>query len=134
MAFSTLLEERLGPIDTVHAAAVTQEGKTGTISISFGTEFKSGLEIEVVTTNGVVTWTPVAVKVAKKGADGEKEETSKDYVYSSGVKQEFEAFGKSVVAGKVDPRQTPQEALKDLEMLQSLLESGEGKGAVRTLE
>ncbi len=126
--------ERLGPIDTVHAAAVTKEGKTGTISISFGAEFKSGLEIEVVTTNGVVTWTPVGVKIAKKGADGEKEESSKDYAYSSGVKQEFEAFGKSVVAGKVDPRQTPEEALKDLEMLQSLLDSGDGKGAVQTLE
>ena len=88
----------------------------------------------MVTTNGLVNWTPVGVKIAKKGANGEKEESSKDYVYSSGVKQEFEIFGKSVVAGKVDPRQTPEQALKDLEMLQSLLESGDGKGAVRTLE
>ncbi|KAH8898920.1 NAD(P)-binding protein [Thozetella sp. PMI_491] len=131
--FSALLEERLLPVDTIHAAAQTQDGKTGTIGVSFGTEFKSGLEAEIVTTKGAVTWTPTKVKVVSKSASGEKEESSKDFVYNSGVKAEFEAFGKSIVAGKGDARQTPREALKDLELLQSLLESGEGKGALKKL-
>jgi predicted dehydrogenase len=134
--FSGLLDERLIPVDTVHAVALTQDGKSGTIAISFGTEFKSGLEVEIVTTNGAVVWTPTDVKsVAKKGdgSEGKVEET-KEFPYSSGVTAEVAAFAKAIDVGKVDVAQTPSEALKDLEVLQGLLESGEGGAALKTID
>lgn len=133
--FSALLDEKLPPVDTVHAVALTQDGKSGTISISFGTEFKDGLEIEIVTTSGAVVWNPTGVKtVARKdGAGGEKVEESKELPYNSGVKAEVAAFAKAIDAGKVDVLQTPAEALKDLEILQRLLESGAGGAAVQSI-
>lgn len=129
VGYSHLLEERLVPVDTVHAVALTNEGKSGTISISFGTQFKSGLEVEVVTTQGAVYWNPTQVKTKTK--DGEKTE---DFERSSGVKEEVAAFAKAIEQGKTEKNQTPEEALKDLEVVQRLLESGEEKGVVKAVE
>ncbi|KAK3693169.1 oxidoreductase-like protein [Podospora appendiculata] len=131
--FSALLEERLLPVDTIHAVALTQDGKSGSIGISFGTEFKSGLEVEIVTTKGAVTWNPRGVKTVTKGADGKKVEEEKAFEYDSGVKVEVVAFGQAIEAGKADPRQTPIEALRDLEILQRLLESGAGGAVVQKI-
>ena len=132
--FSALLEERLLPIDTVNAAAITQDGKSGTISITFGTEFKSGLEVDVVTTNGSLTWSMTSVKMATKNANGDPVEETKNFEYSTGVKNEIVAFGKAIEAGKADPRHTPVEALKDLEILQKLIESGEANATPKKIE
>ncbi|KAK1828007.1 hypothetical protein QBC39DRAFT_360153 [Podospora conica] len=126
-AFSGLLEEHLVPVDTVSAVAVTGGGRSGTIHMSFGTEFKSGFEIEVVTTEGRVVWTPTRVRTVKRG----EEEVVKEFEYSTGVKEEAVAFGEAVERGEVEGRQSPREALKDLEILQRLLESGEGGAVVK---
>jgi len=132
VAFSGLLEEHLPPVDTVSAVAVTDGGKSGTIHISFGTEFKSGFEIEVVTTEGAVVWTPTKVKTVKRGKEEGKEEVvEKEFVSTTGVKEEAVAFGEAVERGELDDKQSPGEALKDLEILQRFLESGEGGAAVK---
>lgn len=131
--FSTLLEEKLLPVDTVHAVLATRGGSNGTATISFGTEFKSGLEVEIVTTSGAVTWNPSEVKVVRKTSGGDKTEEKETLVRDSGVKAEVAAFAKSFGDGAVDPLQTPEEALKDLEILQALLESGEAGASVKTL-
>jgi len=131
-AFSALLEERLLPVDTVHAVAVTKEGKTGTIGLSFGTEFKAGLEVEIVTTNGSIVWNPRGVQTTTT-KDGEKVETKEEFGSDSGVTAEVAAFVAAIAAGKEDPRQTPLEALKDLEIIQALLESGAAGAAVRKI-
>ncbi|KAH8902913.1 NAD(P)-binding protein [Coniochaeta sp. PMI_546] len=120
-SFASLLVERLGPVDTVHAVATTKSGVSGTITITFGTEHKSGLEIEVVTTNGTVTWSQEEVVVSKK---------SQKFQYSSGVKAEVAVFGKSIESKTPDPKQTPEEAFADLQFLESLLES---KGQVKAI-
>ncbi|KAK3492770.1 uncharacterized protein B0T23DRAFT_317220 [Neurospora hispaniola] len=127
--FSALLEERLLPVDTVHAVALTNDGKSGTISISFGTQFKTGLEVEVVTTQGSVYWNPTQIKTKTK--EGEKTE---EFEKSTGVKEEMAAFAKAIENGQTEKEQTPEEALKDLEVVQRLLESGEGKGIVKAVE
>jgi predicted dehydrogenase len=130
--FTALLEERLLPVDTIHAVALTQDGKSGTIGISFGTEFKDGLEVEVVTTNGAVVWNPTEVATLTRKGDA-KVEAKKEFAYDSGVKAEVAEFVRAIEAGKVDARQTPGEALKDLEILQRLLESGEGGATVKAI-
>lgn len=45
-AFTSLQQKKLAPVDTVHGIASTLNG-SGTLCISFGTEFKSRLEVEV---------------------------------------------------------------------------------------
>lgn len=113
--------------------ALTQDGKSGTIGISFGTEFKSGMEVEIVTTNGAVLWSPTEVKTVARQADGTEKTETKEFAYSSGVKAEVAEFASAIEAGKLDVRQTPAEALKDLEILQRLLESGAGNAAVKAI-
>ncbi|KAL2134075.1 hypothetical protein VTI74DRAFT_1071 [Chaetomium olivicolor] len=133
--FTALLNEQLIPVDTVHAVALTQDGKSGTIGLSFGTEFKSGLEVEIVTTNGAVIWNPTGVKTVTRKSEGseEKAEENKEFPYNSGVTAEVAAFAKAIDASQVEALQTPSEALKDLEILQRLLESGAGGAAVKTI-
>ncbi|KAB5513371.1 hypothetical protein GE09DRAFT_632842 [Coniochaeta sp. 2T2.1] len=121
VSFADLLVDRLGPHDTVHAVASTKSGAKGTITISFGTEHKKGLEVEIVTTNGTVNWTQEEVKVSDK---------SQKFEYSSGVKAEVAVFGKSLESKTPDPLQTPEEAFADLQFLEGLLES---KGQVKAL-
>ncbi|KAK0617577.1 hypothetical protein B0T14DRAFT_547337 [Immersiella caudata] len=137
VGFSGLLEERLGPVDTVNAVAVTKGGKTGGISMSFGTEFKSGMEVEVVTTKGAVhfmeAWPARSVKTVRKNEKGEKVEEEKEFEFRSGVADEVAAWGVAMGKGVVEERQSPGEALKDLEVLQRLLESGEKGGEVKTV-
>jgi predicted dehydrogenase len=126
-SFTSLLQERLGPVDTVHAVATTKSGVSGTIVMSFGTEHKTGFDMEVVTTNGVVNWNPSEVVVTQHSKGGQR------FGRDSGVKAEVAAFGKSLESKTPDPLQTPEEALSDLQFLQGLLESGEAKGQPKTV-
>ncbi|KAM0276300.1 hypothetical protein ACHAQH_006889 [Verticillium albo-atrum] len=130
-ARTALLQEKLAPVDSVHAVAMTEAGAIGTVSISFGTEFKSGFEVQVVTTEGSVTMTPVDVKTVRRGKDGKKAEETKEFARCSGVPAELEAFGASLKEGKADGRQDTTQALKDLAILQGLLESGAAEGQAK---
>ncbi|CAO2653498.1 Nn.00g029090.m01.CDS01 [Neocucurbitaria sp. VM-36] len=120
-AKTTLVAPQLAPVDTAHAIVTSQSGRSGTMSMSWATEFKAGFHFQLVTTNGSVTVTMTDVTVKKKGVADEKI----DYKFDMGVKQEMEAFGKSVAKGTVDAKQSMQEALKDLVVLEGILNSGE---------
>ncbi|KAK4173039.1 hypothetical protein QBC36DRAFT_336639 [Triangularia setosa] len=128
VAYTALLEERLQPLDTIHGLALTKQGINGTVVISFGTEFKNGTDVEIVTTNGSVSWSPTEVKIVTK--DGE---SKKEFEYSSGVGAEVAVFGQAIQEGngKVDGLQSPEEALRDLEVLEGFLESGAGGASVK---
>lgn len=129
-AFSSLLEKKLAPVDTVHATMKISNGNNGTFNLSFGTEFKSGFEIEVVTNKGAVVVRPTEVVVTTKDEKGEKKEDVKKFEFSAGVKPEILAFAKALEAGKGNEKSSPEEALMDLKILQTLLESGENGGKV----
>ncbi|KIW42674.1 uncharacterized protein PV06_06200 [Exophiala oligosperma] len=133
-AYTALLEPKLAPVDTVHGILRTTSGRSGSFNVSFGTEFKGGFEIFAATNKGSVTVTPVSVKVVRKDADGKKVEEEESFAFGAGVKSEVEAFAASIVSGTPDPRQSPQQALGDLIVLQGLLESGEQKGAVKAVK
>ncbi|KAF5564218.1 Oxidoreductase [Fusarium phyllophilum] len=127
MALSSLLEEHLHPVDTIHAVVSTTDSRHGTVCISFGVEHKSTLEIEIISTRGVVVWTPVSVK----SVSGESMNETKQFIYNNGVKAEFEAFGQAILQKCPDPRQSPVEALNDLALLQSLLDSAACNGLMK---
>ncbi len=127
--FSALQQPRLLPVDTVRAVASTPSGASGLVSLSFGTEFKGGLEIEIVTTEGRVTWTPTQIRAVRRSRLAEE---TWDIERDNGIPAEFEAFARDVEAGATapNPLQTPQEALADLRLLEALLRSGESGAAV----
>ncbi|CAK7201574.1 hypothetical protein SEUCBS139899_004280 [Sporothrix eucalyptigena] len=132
-AATTLLQPKLAPVDTVQAVLTTTKGVIGSFSVSFGIEHKGAFQIEVVTTKGIVTLTPT--DVTSKWLEGtEKKENKKEFSFSSGVKPEVAAFAASIPSGKVDPRQSPQEALKDLAALEAMLTSADKGGQPVTLE
>ncbi|ROT42049.1 NAD(P)-binding protein [Sodiomyces alkalinus F11] len=135
-ARSALLQPRLPPVDTVYGVLTTRGGVSGTASISFGIEFKAGLQCQVVTTEGSVTMTSSEVTVVRRGGgDGGAQVVEKtQFGRDSGVKAETEAFAASIARGGVDARQTPLEALKDLQILEGLLESGAAGGAVKAIQ
>ncbi|KAF4428956.1 Oxidoreductase [Fusarium acutatum] len=130
LALSSLLEEHLHPVDTIHAIVSTTDCRHGTVCISFGVEHKSTLEIEIISTRGVVVWTPVNVKTIKSDS-GESLNEAKEFIYNNGVKAEFEAFGQAILKKCPDPRQSPLEALNDLALLQGLLESAACSGLMK---
>lgn len=132
-AFTTLLREHLPPVDTVNSIWLTKSGISGTLSISFGTTL-SGNEYTVAAEKGSVTiiGSTVTVRVGE-----EKEGNTKITKFENeenGVKQEVEAWAQGIVDGKPNPKQSPQEALIDLEILEKMLKSGENKGITQDLE
>jgi predicted dehydrogenase len=96
-------------------------------------EHKSTFEIEIITTHGVVVWTPISVHSSTRLDSGTLIHDKKDFVYNNAVQTEFEAFGKAILTGSIDPRQDPSEAFKDLALLQALLKSAEDNSLVKVI-
>ena len=86
------------------------------------------MNLEIVTTNGAVKVSPVDVVVTSKAGEERKE-----FARDSGVKAEVKAFAEAVARGSADERLSPREALRDLVVLQGLLESGEAGGAAKAI-
>lgn len=114
--------------------------KSGTFSLAFGAQHRSDepWEIEVVTDKGAVTVTPANVSLIRNGPRGERDEKKahfdRRYVCSHSVQREVSSFANAIATGKMEQRASPKEAFMDLMILQAMLESGEGNGAVKSVE
>ncbi|KAI9816731.1 MAG: hypothetical protein M1826_001729 [Phylliscum demangeonii] len=118
------LQSHLPPVDTLDATIRTESGVTGSFSFSFGTTFKTS-EYSVACDKGTVTIRGNKVVVT----DGSSGERVKDFPDEGmGVKQEIQAWADGLAAGLQNERQRPEEALKDLEIVEKMLRSGEAKG------
>ncbi|KIX08304.1 uncharacterized protein Z518_02960 [Rhinocladiella mackenziei CBS 650.93] len=124
-AHSAQLQEHLPPVDTVEATAKSKKGTIGTISISFGTTAK-GSEWTVGCDKGFVSLTRNKVTIDDKTEEIEDEKT--------GVPPEIRKWGEALAAGTTNPRQSPEEALADLELIEAMLRSGEQGGIPIMLE
>jgi predicted dehydrogenase len=122
-AFTAQLQQHLPPVDTLHATLQLGSGASGTLSVSFGTT-DSGSEYVVASEKGTVTVTRSKVVVSRDG----KEESKEFPDEGSGVKQEVKAWAEGLAQGKPNARQSPQEALADLQVLEAALRSGEAGG------
>jgi predicted dehydrogenase len=112
-AFTACNREYLRPVDTLHATLKTKAGTTGSLMISFGSSERL-FEFTVACEGGVVTC-GAGGKVTIRDQEGT--EVVKEFGDDRGIKQEFEAFAEGVRQGKIYPDQTPEEALKDLELV-----------------
>jgi len=131
-ASSRLIQEKLAPVDTVDARLTTRKGAVGNLNLSFGMELGAGFDgVEVITSQGRIKANPDEVFKFTRGSDGKVKEDKISFTYSSGVKAEVAAFAQGIASGQLDSRQTPTEALKDLQLLQALLESAEHGGSVQ---
>lgn len=131
VSFSGQMQPHLPPVDTVNGACLLKSGRSGIVSLSFGTEFKKDFLIEVISTNGSVAMTPAGVKVVEKNeSDGDRKEDLKEFPSDTGIGLEIEAFGQAVEKGEPDARQSAEEALLDLVLVERLLSSGEHGGTV----
>lgn len=129
-AYTALLREYLPPVDTVDAAWRLAGGGTGTFSVSFGTTF-TGAEWTVACEGGTVSVDRDVVTTTPKGGEAKVEKVKDvfgDVGVGSGVKTEVFAWARSLVQGKWDERQSAEEALADLELLEAMLKSGESQG------
>lgn len=122
-AYTAQLQEHLPPVDTLHATLQLGSGASGTLSVSFGTT-DSGSEYFVASEKGTVTVTRSKVVVSRDG----KQDTKEFPEEGSGVKQEVKAWAEGLAQGKPNARQSPEEALEDLKILEAALKSGEDGG------
>ncbi|KAL2829219.1 hypothetical protein BDW59DRAFT_178564 [Aspergillus cavernicola] len=118
-AHTCLQQDYLPPLDTVDAVVKTTSGAPGVISLSFGSEFKDSV-LEFTCADGVVTLIDDRLTVSGVATDIPFE--------GVGVKEEVKAFGASIVNGKLDERLRPEEALADLEIVETIIQSGEKDG------
>ena len=113
-------QDYLPPVDTVDAVVQTKSGATGVVSLSWGSAFSDNL-FEFAGEKGVVTMHFDGVTV-----NGEDHHIEFD---GKGVVPEVAEFATAVVnGGPVGKRQSPKEALADLEVLEQMLQSGERQG------
>jgi predicted dehydrogenase len=134
-AFTSQLQEYLPPVDTVDSAWKLSNGSTGTFSVSFGTSF-SGAEWSVACEGGTVSIDRTIVKSKPTGSeevtedikDEIDEDTTGAHVPISSVATEVFAWAKSLKTGKWDSRQSAEEGLADLEIVEAMLRSGENDG------
>ena len=132
-AFTSLLQKHLPPVDTVDSIMQAKSGISGTFCLSFGSTL-SHSELTVGCENGSVTVNRSTV-TTRQGDQKDGNATVKEFNdEGAGVKQEVKAWGESLVAGKANPKQSPEEALADLEILEKLLKSGEQAGKPLALE
>ncbi|KAH8725808.1 hypothetical protein GQ44DRAFT_706560 [Phaeosphaeriaceae sp. PMI808] len=129
-AFTTQLQQHLPPIDTLNSTLLISNGASGTLSISFGTT-DTGSEYLIACEKGSVHVTRGKVVVTKDGAVAEERDFKDE---GSGVKQEIKAWAESLESGKWNPAQSPNEAIGDLEIIESALISGGQGGKVIELK
>ena len=133
-AFTTQQQEYLPPVDTVDATFQLDNGGTGSFSISFGTTY-SGSEWSVACEKGTVSVARTTVTIKPIEGEERKEEVEdrvdgakQEHVEIGSVMPEVFAWAKSLQDGKWDLKQTAEEALADLEILEAMLKSGESGG------
>lgn len=119
-AQSCLLQPYLPPVDTVEAVMRTRGGAPGVLSLSWGSPFKEST-FEFICERGVASLHEDRVTV-----NGESHDIPFD---GAGVGPEITDFASSVVNNRgVKAKQSAQEALADLEVLEKMLTSSESGG------
>ncbi|EHK24126.1 uncharacterized protein TRIVIDRAFT_45259 [Trichoderma virens Gv29-8] len=128
-AFTAQMCEHLPPIDTVNAIIKTQSGATGVFQNSAGSLLQA-FEWSFSYEKGTIKIAGETVTVQPAGG----EEHVKEFTRTNGVSEEVAAWAQSIVDGKVNPLQTPEQALADLEFVEKMFTSGDENGSTQKYE
>lgn len=115
-AFTALLQPHLPPVDTVTSLLTLKDGTPGTFCVSFGQPSISSFDFVVGCEEGSVTVTGGGNVVVTQKVDLSAEEKS-FMGDKTGVMSEVKAFAEAVQSKRFHPQQTPELALKDLELV-----------------
>lgn len=121
--------EHLPPIDTLNAIVKTQSGGSGSFQHSAGSLLQV-FEWSFSYEKGSVKI--VGETVTVKPIDGE--ESVKEFSRTNGVTEEVAAWAQSIIDGKVNPLQAPEQALADLEFMEKMFTSGDENGSTQKYE
>lgn len=127
-AFTDQVQAHLPPIDSVNAVIKTKSGASGSFQHSAGTHLRA-FEWDIGYEKGSVRAHGETVTITVDGKD-----TVKEFERNHGVPDEVAAWAQSIIDGKPDLRQTPEEALADLEFLEKMFKSGEQNGTQQKYE
>lgn len=131
-AFSNQIRPYLPPVDTFNATVALKSGATGTFNMSFGSNAKK-LELQLAAEKGSLTFSNmshlVVTDVEGKVTLDEKFDTTSQQA----VQRELEAFADGIEQGELQLFSTADEALQDLALIESILESGKAGGATISL-
>ena len=138
-AFTALSRPYLPPVDTVHGIWRTEAGASGMISASLGSPLQVG-EYIVACENGSITLhgsiiLPDGEVTVRYGDEPNCKLSKKVFDDERGdIGREIATWAQSILDGKLDPRQSPEEALADLELIEAMLRSGEQHGKPESLQ
>jgi predicted dehydrogenase len=124
-AFTVQLQEHLPPIDTLNATLRTKAGVSGTFSVSFGTTFREN-SYQLAFEKGAIVVEDSSCKLRRPGTT---EPEVKKLERANGVAAEIKEWAEGLKSGRLDVRQSANEALKDLILLEAMFKSGEQDGA-----
>lgn len=133
-AFGRIVKPFLAPVDTISSVCLLENGVSGTFMLSAASS-KTINELIVVGERGSV--------IVKTGNNDNNQEVAPVVVLSPqdpegksfdfvGVNRSIATFALEVESGKQEHRSTPEEALKDLKLIQALLKSGEQAGKLQS--
>ena len=117
------------PRDSLNAVIQVSNGNSGTLRISYGTEFFDAFYIQIVTDEGAVTITPTNVTVDANDKDEIKTTRTRTFQRESGRKRELAVFAKGIENGQTETRGDPREAFMDLKVMQAILKSAQEDGS-----
>lgn len=120
VAKSELKRAWLPPVDTVDATLETENGVKGTLAMTFAAEKFKKPTYTFTCEKGEVTVSFSDVTINGETKDLKDERT--------GVPPEVRKWGEALAKGEQNAKQTPEEALADLEVVEAMLRSGEKDG------
>jgi predicted dehydrogenase len=126
-AFTEQVQPHLPPNDTLNAIVSTENGVTGTFSVSFGTRFVERRYL-ISLEKGRIEVYDGDVKVDTFENDKVTGTTTDTPEKVHEVIDEIAVWSKGLVTGKMDERLTVEEALADLKVLETMFRSGEQNG------
>ncbi|KAI0965069.1 hypothetical protein F4678DRAFT_344402 [Xylaria arbuscula] len=132
IALTTLIKDHLPPKDTINAVLQTKSGVLGSYIHCVGTTMQER-DYHFACEDGYVKAdSDKVVTVRGLGADAKAEE--KTFERDPGVKDEVQAWAEAIISGEPNPKQAPELALGDLELLEKMLTSGDQDGTRQKLE
>lgn len=126
-ARSALVRPHLPPIDSISAIIITKSGAIGSYQHSAGCNLSS-FEFDAAYENGAVKIS--GEKVTVTPSDGQP--IIKEFPRKSCVTEEVAEWAAGIERGSMNPLQSAQEGLGDLEFLEKMFVSGETQGAIQT--
>ena len=131
-AFGRLVKPILAPVDTISSVCLLENGVSGTFTLSAAASTTIN-EMVVIRQRGEVVVKTAHTDPSKKAAPAvvisPQDLEGKEFEFV-GVNASIAAFASEVKSGRQEPRSMPGEALKDLQLIQALLNSGQQNGSV----